>query len=158
MYRQLTAPFLLAAAIAATAAMTGCGTGGPAAPQPSASGPASSAAAGPTAAAGPAAASGASRGAFCALARKNGAASLVTIKDQSAAGGAGRQILARLDALTQAAPPGIRPDFTRLDHLEHALLGGGPAGPQALAQAEDPRTVTSLQHIEGYLADCGISG
>jgi hypothetical protein len=148
MYRQLTAPSLLAVAIAA-AMMAGCASGRPAAAHPAAGSAASSAAAGPARA---------GRNAFCALAHAKGAADLVTIKDQSAAGGGRRQILARLDALTSAAPPGIRPDFTRLDHLEHTLLGGGPPDPHTLGQVEDPHTITSLQHIERYLAGCGISG
>jgi hypothetical protein len=83
----------------------------------------------------------------------------VTIQDPYAAGSGRRRILARLDALAAAAPAGIRPDFARLDHLEHALLGNGPPDPQTLSQIEDPSTITSLKRIEHYLsASCGTSG
>jgi len=96
--------------------------------------------------------------AFCALAKEKGAENLVRIQDQSAAGGDTRDILANLDAITAAAPPDIKPDFTRLDTLEHAILGGKP-DQKTLAQAESPDTIASLQRISAYLSDkCGISG
>jgi hypothetical protein len=96
--------------------------------------------------------------AFCALAKEKGAENLVKIQDQSAAGGDSRDVLANLDAITAAAPSDIKPDFTRLDTLEHALLGGKP-DQKTIAQAESPDTIASLQRIAAYLSDkCGISG
>jgi len=96
--------------------------------------------------------------AFCALAKEKGAENLVKIQDQSAAGGDTRDILANLDAITAAAPSDIKPDFTRLDTLEHAILGGKP-DQKTIAQAESPDTIASLQRISAYLSDkCGIGG
>jgi hypothetical protein len=157
MYRPLTAPFLLAAA---TALITGCQATSPPAPQPSASPPASPAAAAPAASPShKAAPAGADQVTFCTRARATGAANLVTIQDQPAAGSNSRKILARLDSLTATAPPQITPDFTKLDRLEHALLGGGQPDPQTLTHAADPGTIASLQRIEHYLTtNCGIHG
>jgi hypothetical protein len=155
MYRQLTAPSLLVAAIALIA---GCQASGPADPQPSTGPSASSAAAGPAASPSQKAApAGADQVTFCMRARAAGAANLVTIQDQPATDSASHKILARLDSLTAAAPPEIKPDFAKLDRLEHALLGGGQPDPQMLAQVEDPDTIAGLQRIEHYLTtNCGI--
>jgi hypothetical protein len=156
-YRQLTTPALLVAAIAL---ITGCQASSPAAPQSSTGHSASSAAAGPAdSSSQKAPPAGAGQTAFCMRARTAGAANLLTIQDQSAAGRASHKILARLDSLTAAAPPEIKPDFTKLDRLEHALLSSGQPDPQMLAQIEDPDTIASLQRIQHYLTtSCGIHG
>lgn len=94
--------------------------------------------------------------AFCALARAKGAADLVNLRDSSAQGGGLAKVVANLDQLTAAAPAAIKGDYTRLDGLEHALLGGQP-DPHQLARLDSPDTVASLQRIQHYLASqCGI--
>jgi hypothetical protein len=103
----------------------------------------------------PAAADGGSS-AFCALAREKGAADLLNLRDGSAPGGGLDKVLANLDVLTAAAPAEIKGDYTRLDQLEHALLGRR-RDPQQLARVDSPDTVASLQRIQRYLAShCGI--
>jgi hypothetical protein len=111
-------------------------------------------AAGTTVTGTPVAAGGSS--AFCALAREKGAADLLNLRDGSAPGGGLDKVLANLDVLTAAAPAEIKGDYTRLDQLEHALLGRR-RDPQQLARVDGPDTVASLQRIQRYLAShCGI--
>jgi hypothetical protein len=139
---------LLLAAAALVATGAGCGHASIAATSTTTS----STAATSTAAAGaPASAAAGDSRAFCALARVKGAADLLNLRDSSAQGGGLDKVLANLDQLTAAAPAVIKGDYTRLDRLEHALLGGQP-DPQQLARLESPDTVASLQRIQRYLA------
>jgi hypothetical protein len=137
------------ASIAATSTTTSstAATSTAAAGAPASAAPAASA----RAASGPAAAAAGDSRAFCALARVKGAADLLNLRDSSAQGGGLDKVLANLDQLTAAAPAVIKGDYTRLDRLEHALLGGQP-DPQQLARLESPDTVASLQRIQRYLA------
>jgi hypothetical protein len=94
--------------------------------------------------------------AFCALARDKGAADLLNLRDNPAAGRGLDKVLANLDELTAAAPTAIKGDYTRLDQLEHALLGGQP-GRRQLARLDSPDTAASLRRIQRYLVGhCGI--
>jgi hypothetical protein len=138
---------LLLGAATLAAIGTGCGHASTTAVSTTATG---TTATGTTTASAPAAS------AFCALARAKGAADLLNLRDSSAQGGGLDKVLANLDELTAAAPAAIKGDYTRLDRLEHALLGGQP-DPQQLARLDSPDTVASLQRIQRYLADnCGI--
>jgi hypothetical protein len=151
---------LLLGAAALLALSTGCGHASiPAVSNQSAStstaSPPAAGTAGTPAVGTPAAADGGSS-AFCALAREKGAADLLNLRDGSAPGGGLDKVLANLDVLTAAAPAEIKGDYTRLDQLEHALLGRR-RDPQQLARVDSPDTVASLRRIQRYLAShCGI--
>jgi hypothetical protein len=153
---------LLLGAAALLALSTGCGHASTsAAGTPGTSTPgARTTAAGTTAASSPVSSTpvavGDDSSAFCALAREKGAADLLTLRDGSAPGGGLDKVLANLDVLTAAAPAEIKADYTRLDELEHALLGRR-RDPQQLARVDNPDTIASLQRIQRYLAShCGI--
>jgi ABC-type amino acid transport substrate-binding protein len=158
---------LLLGTAALLALSTGCGHASTPAASTSAAGTtgAGTTGAGTTAASPPAAgttvtgtpaAAGGDSDAFCALAREKGAADLLNLRDGSAPGGGLDKVLANLDVLTAAAPAEIKGDYTRLDQLEHALLGRR-RDPQQLARVDSPDTVASLQRIQRYLAGhCGI--
>jgi hypothetical protein len=158
---------LLLGAAALLALSTGCGhastsaAGTPGTSTPGTSTPgARTTAAGTTAASSPVSSTpvavGDDSSAFCALAREKGAADLLNLRDGSAPGGGLDKVLANLDVLTAAAPAEIKADYTRLDELEHALLGRR-RDPQELARVDSPDTIASLQRIQRYLAShCGI--